>query len=80
MSAALALDLTCPECAHPWRKGAEVEVHPEPGDVTLCNGCGAVLRFRRSLLGGSLRLDRLSELDERRLRKAVGDKLRDLDR
>lgn len=70
--------MNCPECSHPWRIAPEVEVRPEPGDVTVCDGCGRILRFRRRVFSGDLYLNALSERDERRLRTAVRSRLLDL--
>lgn len=66
----------CPSCSAVWVKDSDI--HPEPGDPTICGGCGRVLRFTRSILGGPLRLSLLSDRDERALRRAVRERLRDL--
>jgi hypothetical protein len=71
----MSIDTSCPGCGKRWLKG-ETELLPEPGDVTLCVGCGRVLRFRRGMFGLVLRA--LSERDERALRRAVRERLRDL--
>jgi hypothetical protein len=73
----MSIDTSCPGCGKRWLKG-ETELLPEPGDVTICVGCGRVLRFRRGMFGYPLMLELLSERDERALRRAVRERLRDL--
>jgi hypothetical protein len=71
----MSIDTSCPGCGRRWLKG-ETELLPEAGDVTICVGCGRVLRFRRGTFG--LMLVPLSERDERALRRAVRERLNDL--
>jgi hypothetical protein len=73
----MSVDTACPDCGWRWVKG-ETDLLPESGDVTICDGCGRVLRFGRGVFGGPLKLGPLSERDERALRRAVREKLHDL--
>lgn len=71
------IDLPCPGCGWRWTKG-ETEHHPEVGDVTICAGCGRVLRFVRGMVTGVLRLSELSKRDEAALRRALRERMNDL--
>jgi hypothetical protein len=66
----------CPGCGDKWVKQADETLQPEVGDVTICYGCGRVLRFVRGTFG--LRLAGLSARDERALARAVRERLNDL--
>jgi len=70
--------MICPGCGHPWTKPPEEALQPEVGDVTICAGCGRILRFVRSVFAGTVRLACLSDRDERAMRKAVRERLLDL--
>lgn len=70
--------IRCPECSAPWVVPSHVEIHPEPGDATVCAACGRVLRFARRLFGADLYLKPLSPHDERVLRRKVREYLNDL--
>lgn len=72
------VDTECPGCGQRWIRREEEELRPKVGDVTICAGCGRVLRFVRSATGrGALKLAPLTARDERALRAALRERLQE---
>lgn len=59
-------DMTCPMCGYVSDRASSVTADnepPEPGDVTVCCGCGAILLFDACSECGELGM-RLPEIEE----------------